>query len=122
MSICRASSARTVGLGVACVLSAAWCCRSWLSQLHVGLGTPGEACPPSLHPAVEEYIWGLFEEHLDKGLAFVHSQACKEIIPSVAINNAASTTAIFEVGLACWFYAGHVACFYLCACTLPQRR
>ena len=74
----------------------------------MALGAPGEACPQCLQPEVQEYIWGLFDEHLDKGLAFVHSQACKEMIPTVPVNNAASAAAIFEVSVCSkWQYLMH---------------
>ena len=70
--------------------------RSWLSKLAGSLSTPEQAV--DLADADLAFLNGLFEQHVDTGLALVRSK-CHEVIPTVDVDLVTSLTHLLQASL-----------------------
>ena len=69
-----------------------------MSKLAGSLSSPEQAV--TLTPADLAFLNGLFEQHVDAGLALIRSSRCQEIISTVDINLVTSLTCLLQVGQA----------------------
>ena len=69
--------------------------RSWLARLPQLLTTPQQAV--ELQPDDADFLWGLFDQYVDRGLAFVKGR-CAQAMPTPGLSQVASLSRLLQVG------------------------
>ena len=72
--------------------------RSWLARLSQLLSTPQQAV--ELQPDDADFLWSLFEQYVDRGLAFVRCR-CTQAMPTPELSQVVSLSRLLQVGQAC---------------------
>ncbi len=69
--------------------------RSWLARLPQLLSTPQQVV--ELQPDDADFLSGLFDQYVDRGLAFVRGR-CAQIMPTPELSQVASLSRLLQVG------------------------